>query len=168
MSSGTSIKGLAELQLALNELPAKIEANIMRAALRAGANVLRDEAQSTAAFMDRSGRLRKSIRVGTKLRGGVAQASVTVGPKKGDKRPFYGPFLEFGTKAHTIKATKGKALAVGVSSVHHPGVRPRPFMRPAIDAKTTAAVEAVREYIRQRLADKHGINVAAPAQEGDE
>ena len=47
--SDVKVKGLAELQAALDGLPAKIEANIMRGALRAGANVIRAEAKGTVA-----------------------------------------------------------------------------------------------------------------------
>ena len=166
--SDTNIKGLAELQAALYQLPAKIEANIMRGALRAGAKVIQKEAQSTAAFIDRSGALRDSIRVTTKLRSGTATAAVVAGPSKKDKRPFYGRFIEFGTKPHVIKAKNGRALAIGFASVHHPGIRPHPFMRPALDVAGVPAVEAVREYIRQRLLNKHGIDVPAPLEEGDE
>jgi hypothetical protein len=51
----------------------------------------------------------------------------------------YGLDLELGTKPHTITA-KGKALAwkgadgeaVFAKSVQHPGVKPRPWLRPAL------------------------------------
>lgn len=39
------IHGLAELQRTLDQLPAKIEANVLRGALRAGANVIANEAR---------------------------------------------------------------------------------------------------------------------------
>lgn len=49
----------------------------------------------------------------------------------------------------------------------HPGARPKPFMRPAFDTQHRAAIEAAREYIRARLAIKHGINVPGPGSELD-
>ena len=168
MSDPVNIKGLADLQRMLDTLPAKIEANIMRGALRAGVKELAQEAQRTAAFVDRSGALRDSIRTTTRMRAGTVQAAMVSGPNKKDKRPYYGRFIEFGTKPHVIKAKNGKVLAIGVSSVHHPGIRPHPFMRPAMDTRGQAAVEAAREYIRKRLATKHGIDVPAPLEEGDE
>ena len=39
------VKGLAELQKLLDELPARIEANVVRGGLRAAAKVIRDEAR---------------------------------------------------------------------------------------------------------------------------
>ena len=35
--------------------------------------------------------------------------------------------------------------------VDHPGARPKPFMRPAFDGKAQAAIEAMAEYIRNRI-----------------
>ena len=51
---------------------------------------------------------------------------------------------------------------MGVAQVQHPGAKKKPFLRPALDLQGQAAVEAVREYIRTRLATKHGIDVPAP------
>ena len=70
--SEVKIKGLAELQKALDTLPAKIEANIMRAAMRAGAKVLATEAKGNVNNV--SGVLASSIRFGSKInrrKGGV-------------------------------------------------------------------------------------------------
>ena len=167
-SDATQVKGLAQLQAALDQLPAQIERNIMRGALRNGAKVLLAEAQGTAAFADDTGALRASIRISTSVRRGTVTAAVKAGPSKRDKRPWYARLVEYGTKAHIIRARQGKVLAIGVSKVHHPGAKARPFMRPALDAKAQEAVQATAEYIRQRLATRHGLTVPAPLQDGDE
>jgi len=36
--------------------------------------------------------------------------------------------------------------------VEHPGAEQRPFMRPALDSASQAAVQATADYIRNRLA----------------
>ena len=167
-SDTTKVKGLAELQAALDQIPAQMERNIMRGALRAGAKVLLAEAQSTTEFADDSGALRASLRITTSVRRGTVTAAVKAGPTKRDKRPWYARLVEYGTKAHIIRAKPGKLLAIGVSVVHHPGAKARPYLRPALDHKAQAAVQATAEYIRQRLATKHGLQVPAPLQEGDE
>ena len=175
--SETTVKGLVALQAALDSLPAKIEANIMRGALRAGAKVMLDEAKRLVPVGDpsaenkrlyggRPGLLRDSIRIKTKLKAGKVTASVVAG---GD--PYYARFVEYGTKPHIIKAGPGKFLPLGngfLKSVQHPGARKRPFMRPALDTGTGRATQAAADYIRQRLANKHGIDVPAPLQDGDE
>lgn len=76
--------------------------------------------------------------------------------------------MEYGTAAHVIRAKKGRMLAVGVATVSHPGARKQPFMRPAFDNKQREAVQAFADYLRKRLATKHGINVPAPADEADD
>ena len=48
----------------------------------------------------------------------------------------YGKYLEFGTGPRTIRAKKAKILTVGKTFfgrvVKHPGIAPRPFLRPAL------------------------------------
>ncbi len=151
------LKGFAELEKALNELPEKIERNIVRSALRQAAKVIEAEAKRQVPV--RSGKLRDSIRVSVKLKNGKPVATVTAG---GNKRgqPFYAHFVEFGAAAHVIKAKRGKALAIGggtVERVDHPGVRKKPFMRPALDGAARAAVQAFGEQVRRRLT-KEGLN----------
>jgi HK97 gp10 family phage protein len=168
--SDVKVKGLSELQAALDSLPAKIEANIMRGALRAGANVIRAEAK--ALVPHQSGTLADSIRTAVSLRRGTVTASVRAGGrgKNGKASAYYAHMVEGGTKAHIIKARPGSALNLGgtaVMSVQHPGAKARPFMRPAFDSRQQQAVEAVREYIRTRLATKHGIDVPGPGNEND-
>lgn len=148
------IKGAAELKRALGELPAKIEKGISRGALRAGAVVLQEEAQSLAPSGD-SGRLRESISVSTGAkRSGTVYAHVRAGGrKKGDA--FYAHMVEFGTKPHEIKPRKFKSLFLaGIfrKIVKHPGAKPKPFLRPAFDNKSGEAVDAIAAYIRARLA----------------
>lgn len=182
------VKGLAELEKALRELPAKIEANIMRGALRAGAKSLQAEARqrapmgppsqlNKARYGGRAGLLRDSIRVtGVRLVKGRMTVGVEVGGKVKDSKKgaggdaYYAYWVEMGTKPHIIRARKrggkrGRLAPGGRTSVMHPGAQAQPFMRPALDAGGEAAVRAAGEYIRNRLATKHGINVPDPEAE---
>lgn len=165
-----NIKGLAELQAALAQLPVKMENNILRGALRAGAKVVAKQASANVHQV--SGALAESVRFGCKVdrAGGRLTAFIRAGGRgkkgsaKGGKNPaFYAHMVEGGTVAHLIKAKAPKRmLAVGVAQVQHPGAKKKPFLRPALDLQATAALEAVREYIRNRLATKHGIDVPGP------
>jgi HK97 gp10 family phage protein len=160
------LKGFAELEKALNELPEKIERNIVRSALRQAAKVIEAEAKRQVPV--RSGKLRDSIRVRFKLKNGRPMATVIAGgTKKG--QPFYAHFVEFGAAAHVIKAKRGKALAIGggtVERVEHPGARKHPFMRPALDVAAMAAVQAFGEQVKRRLT-KEGINTPDVSFAGD-
>lgn len=160
--SEVHVKGLRELDALLQQVPAKVERNVLRGGLRAGANVIKPVAQSN--IRSQSGYLADSLRVGTKTRYGKVIATVRT-------KVFYGPFVEFGTGPHSILARARSVLSVGglfVASVDHPGARPHPFMRPAMDSQAQAAVVAVGEYIKNRLATKNGLDTAHIQIEGDE
>jgi HK97 gp10 family phage protein len=156
--SDEAIIGGRELDAFLQQLPVKVERNIMRAAMRAGANEFKKGAQDAAPVDD--GDLRASIRVTTRSKGGTVYASVKAG---GKKAPHW-HWVEFGTAAHKIKAKPDHALAfngAAVREVDHPGARAHPFMRPTFDSHAAAAIAATAAKIRQRLT-KEGINVPAP------
>lgn len=166
------IHGLADLQRALDTLPAKIEQNIMRAALARAAKVVAEEAKARVPV--RTGALRDSVRYGARVdrQAGRIVARVRAGGRGKGKRAaaFYAHMVELGTVAHIIKAPPGAFLNVRglfLKSVEHPGAKRQPFLRPALDHAGPAAVAAMAEYIRQRLAVKHGIEVPEPPEPGE-
>jgi HK97 gp10 family phage protein len=137
------VQGLKELNEKLQQLPAKLEKNILRGAIRSGAMVIVEDARRRAPVLSVLdprrvfGALAKSIRaMGVQMRNGmltggvVAGGTATVGRGKAklEADAFYARFVEFGT---------AKMAA-------------RPFMRPAIDSKTTGAIDATAQYIRER------------------
>lgn len=155
------VKGLSDLGKALGTLPLKIEKNVMRGALRAGAAPIRDEARKNAAKA--SGAMAKGLKVSTNVQRGTVYAKLRTSGKHG----YIAHFIEFGTSRHTIRGRNGKMLSIPlegggrilVSSVDHPGSRAIPFMRPAIDTQADAAVLTVANYMRNRLSAQYGIDV---------
>lgn len=166
----TNIKvtGLAELQKFLDEFPAKMEANVMRGALRAGAKPIKEAVlanipvgptneRNKRVYKGYEGALRDSVRISGRINNKKGQVSVSV--KAGGKvrktgaDVFYAHMVEFGTRPHSL-AKDGKG------QINHPGTLPRPFMRPAIDSESVSAVIAAGEYIKKRLATRNGINTA--------
>jgi len=156
-----TVQGLSDLQKMLDELPAKIEANIMRGALRQGANVYRDRARANAP-VGKTGKLKKSIKVKTTLRKGKAVSQIVAGG--GDA--FYAKFVEFGTASfyegngrtvgapYKIEPKNRKAMKFGdvfTESAVHEGVRPTGFMRRAFDGGTSEVIEEVAAYVRMRI-----------------
>jgi HK97 gp10 family phage protein len=172
-----SVPGLSDLHNALQELPAKIEANVMAAALKEG-----QKSFLAAVYQrmpnDDTGALRRSVKVrvhGKSKKFGYVRAQLVVG----NKQAWYGKFIEYGTasyytgkgqstrKPYIIRAKtpdgkeyskgqKQRMLAFGgrfFAGVTHPGVKPRPFMRPAFDNPTTQndAIQHAADYIRGRL-----------------
>jgi len=89
-----AVQGLAELDALLKTLPAKIEANILRGAVRAGQKVVRDKAVQEAP--EDSGELKRSIRVKTDMRAlrrGYVRADVVAG----NPVAWYAHLVHFGT-----------------------------------------------------------------------
>lgn len=154
------INGLDALQKALEELPGKLEANILRGALRAGMKVI--EAEAKALVPQDSGMLHDSIRVSTAIdrRQGRVRATVKAGGRKGKKSAFYAHMVEFGVKAHEIRPKGARSLffaGIARKLIQHPGTSARPFLRPAMDAKQAEALLAAGEHCRARLT-KEGLN----------
>jgi HK97 gp10 family phage protein len=155
-----NVTGLSELQRFLDQLPAKMEANVMRGALRAGMKPVL--AQAKANVPVKTGNLRDTLRIsgGIDKKTGKAIATVKVGGKYRGKDGFYALWIEFtGAMPHSIT---GKLSINGriVSSVSHPGMKAKPFMRPALDAKANDAIMAAGEYIKKRLAVKNGLDTS--------
>ena len=159
------VKGLAELQKMLGTIAPRIQKNIMRGALRAGMQVIRKEAQSNIHSV--SGLLASGLKVSTRVTGGRVISKL----KATGKHAPIAHLVEYGTAAHSIDAKIKRGLSFGGGvvrkSVNHPGARPAPFMRPALDSQHRAAVVAVGSYVKQRLT-KQGLDASHVIVEGDE
>lgn len=154
--SDATVTGLKELQAFLDQLPAKMEANIMRSAMRQGANVVLEEAKRNVPV--KSELLRNGLKVSTGLRSGVVTAKVKAKGKHGPVAHL----VEYGTAAHFIKPKTAKSLffaGLMRDGVDHPGAKPKPFMRPALDSQAQAALQAVGEAIKKRLT-KQGLDAS--------
>ena len=164
MATEIHVRGLAELNKYLQTLPIRIEKNVLRGSLRAGAKPIL--AQAVAMVPVLSSELKKSLKIGTRARGGTVTATVKT-------NVFYARFVEFGTQGHFINAKPGGFLSFGgifAKSVWHPGIPkgPKAFMRPALDSQAQTAVIAAAVYMRNRLATKHGMDTAHIMLDGDE
>ena len=146
------IKGLSELSAALKELPQRIARNALRQSVARGASLIRDEAKARAPVSSEAqpghplpGTLRRAIviRHDAKRSGPTSQTYVVAvrqgkkyrnQGKKGNRSQdaYYWRWVEFGT--------------VKMSA--------RPFLRPAFEAKKQEAVQAITEYLAQRIAQE--------------
>ena len=123
----------------LRTLPINIQKNVMVGAIRAGANIVRDEARRLVPVD--TGNLKKSIstvRRSSKddkfsmVKSNPNFISFSVTPVKGNSVKYdgwYAHFLEFGTSNMSAK----------------------PFLRPAFESKQDEVLQATKEYIANRL-----------------
>lgn len=177
------IEGGRELDDLLRTLPEKMQKNVNRAGLRAGAVVLLDQVKQNIPV--KSGNLRKTARISSRAKNGAVSVSVKAGGKVKGIDAWYARLVEFGTRPHLVQVSekdrgingrtgravsvttvnRRRSLMIGTTlvgpSVQHPGSRARPFMRPAIDAKLPEALKAITAKIRERLS-KQGLNTPAP------
>jgi HK97 gp10 family phage protein len=160
MADTVTVTGLDELHKRLQQLPARIEKNIMAGAMRAGQNVIKKRAQANVPVS--SGALKKSIRVTTSTKSGRVKVSL----KAGDLKAWYAHIIEFGSGSfysgtlgkskrapYIITPKEGGLYFNGIftSFVIHPGVRPAAYMRRALDAGINEPLQVVADYIRARL-----------------
>lgn len=139
MSLGFQIDGRA-YERGLRRWMGRISDGARDAMTRTGVQMV-GEAQRRCAVD--TGLLRSSIR--HTVSGSKRSWTVTIGTAV-----HYAPHVEYGTKPHIILPVKKRALywkkaPHPYAVVHHPGTKPRPFMRPAIaEAPRIWAQEAPR------------------------
>lgn len=171
-----TVKGKGEVKSFIAGIPQQLAERVLRGAARAAANIVANEARDRVISTE----VRAAIKVATKVEDNRIVAKVQV---KG-KGAYIAPWLEYGTDPHFISVddsqrgglsvrkvnekVKDGSLVIGGqfvgTTVHHPGARPHPFLRPALDTKEGEAMAAARGYIAARVKSS-GIT---GSDEGDE
>lgn len=160
-------RGRAEVNRYFAELPGKID-GVLRGAARAGGKVLSDEVK----LLTPSDEVRENVRTRTRKDGD--RIVVTVDVKPGFARAI-GIWLEWGTSPHFISVDDSQRNGMSVdrineranerdsshslviggnfvgATVFHPGSRPVPAFRPALDTRRDDAVAAAQSYINSRV-----------------
>ena len=96
MSNGIDFSCMDKLSAKLKEMGRK-GSRIESEALKKGAEVILEEMKRTSAFSDRSGNLRKGLKI-DKVRTQKGVKYVKIGIQKDDNSEiFYGKFIEYGT-----------------------------------------------------------------------
>ena len=165
------VQGFDKLIEELRRLPEQMQSRVMKGALATGANVIKREAvllapESTgpvseghpppgtlkraiyaARLMDQCTTTLEVWKVGVRS----GKRAQSVGKKGANLDAFYAGWVEHGHYARVSKelgkdAKKaGRALGVAV------WVQAQPFMRPAFETKKGEAVQAMQNYVRERL-----------------
>jgi HK97 gp10 family phage protein len=172
------VTGLDQLAQNLQAFTSEIQEKALNKMLVAGAQVVKKEMEAQAPRGHEVGAQRTSqgqksdqhigdsivIKVESKPIG--SEAEVYVGPSK--RVSSKARWMEFGATAHAIVArmtramrkfgdAKKKVLAssdqVFGTHIQHPGVNPKPFMRPALDAAGPDAVNAMKASLAKSIKD---------------
>jgi hypothetical protein len=170
-------RGKSDVQRFMAGLPEQIVSKLLVGAGRAGGKVIADEAKERTTSQD----VADNIVVRTKRDGDRIIVRITV--KKGFALSV-GNWLEWGTSAHFISVDAsqrgGKSVRrinelgdhqslmingkfVG-ETVYHPGARPHPFLRPALDLKEGEAISMAQSYINARITP---AGIVGTADQGD-
>ena len=173
------VRGKDAVMRFIANIPSEVQTKLLRGAAKAGATVIADEARHNV----RSDIVRSAIKVTTRKEyAGRMLASVVVkGPGA-----YLAPWLEYGTDPHIIRVDESQrggrsvrrindlakdaggnhSLVIGGKfvgdTVFHPGARPHPFLRPALDLKDAEARVAAQTYMDARV-KSYGIVGTADA-----
>lgn len=151
------MEGFGELEKALSALPERVERNVLRKALRAGGRKIIKRARQN--IKDKTGTLSKSLGIKVKRTRKGSMVGIEVGARSGKKQKydgFYAHMVEFGTRPHAIgrgdnvesggKLTRGKQ-----KGRQHPGMKARPFLRPAVDSTQSDVLNTIKEKMKDGI-----------------
>lgn len=183
------VDGLEETLAVLSLLPQKVQGATVRRGLTRGAAIVRDEARYRAPR--KTGQLAAAITSGSSRKNEDGTYSVRVYVDDRKAHGFLGYFFEYGIDPHYITAGSASFGGVAASprkltqrvaregesdtasgklkignqlvsgAVLHPGVSPRPFLRPALDIKSEEVFRAIAFEIEETVFNLTGFQAAA-------
>jgi HK97 gp10 family phage protein len=157
-----TVSGGDQLYSSMSQFPIELQVKELQDALKNGAGqVLADEMEATAPRSQDIGPRPKAdqhtadnIVVAVEKHPIGSAAEVYVGPSSAIS--WRVRFIELGTTVHAIVIKRKKALASATDvfgkKVNHPGNKPNPFMRRALDSKGQAAIDAFRQMLADGIA----------------
>ena len=149
-----SIKGLSGVRAYNRALEDRLR-RVLKGAGKVAGNVIAEEAKERT----RSEAVAKGVVV--KLKSDRSSIRVTVTIKPGWSMSV-AIWEEYGTVAHTIRVGQlpsdgGRQRSLVIDDqfvgkvVEHPGAKPHPFLRPALDLKADEAIRAAQAYLNARI-----------------
>lgn len=135
-----------EIRRRLELMPQEVRGEALRAAVLQGAQVIRDQAEANARAIQRTGTLASDIHAEIDEKKSTdTRAAAVVGP---GKRGWYGRLVEFGHDIVVGGRKRAKKTTPGQVVGHVP---PKPWLRPAGDAKRAEAEQRIIKALQRRL-----------------
>ena len=157
-SISMTLAGEKQLLRSLKRLKARTVKTVVVGASRESMKPMTQAAKANARSIKDTGLLAKSIgAISRRYRSG--NVSVVVGPRTGHRQVIdgtprdpskYGHLVEFGTRPHLIKITRGPFAGRTIS---HPGSPPRSFMRKAYTSKQAVVFGRFGKLLEKRIAN---------------
>lgn len=149
-NSGISFQGFDDLDAVLAGLGDKLGPQTVNKIFNKAAKPLVKRAKELSSNADRTGETTRSIGVLNNRK----QGGITVGPRRGNGfKGHHAHLLEYGTAPHIIRAKAADGLlkfaGTYAKEVHHPGIAPQPFMRPAADSTLPTVIEGAKAGLRE-------------------
>lgn len=191
------LKGGADFARFMSSIPAQLEAKVFKGAAKAAANVIADDARARSISGEVSAAIRTKVesapgqvRSTVFVKRGWAHSlalwqeygteahfiSVDDSQRQGmstrrvNDREKDGAGIVGGARRVNNEDAPGSIVIGGSfvgTTVHHPGARPHPFMRPALDHSEAEAIAAAQRYIDARIS-RSGITGSAEPEESEE
>jgi len=136
------VKGLPELKAAFHRLSSEIAAKILKAALQAGADVLKNALTESASAHTRTGEMKAAITAAVDITPSGTSGVARVGF---GKQSYKAKWVEFGHRQ--VVMAEGERKEVGHVPAH-------PFVRPAYESSKEEARRAVMQVIQAGVKDK--------------
>jgi HK97 gp10 family phage protein len=139
----STIEGMDDLLVEMGQIDISVKGTL-RKAVRAGATIIKNQAEANAKAVGSGKGKHARLLISARSKDILAN----IGPTK---TKWWYRFLELGTAAGERVAGKGGAFVfegrdgnmVVTSSIDHPGMAAKPWLRPAFDTKTTDATDAI-------------------------
>ena len=131
---------LNKISVEVGKLSDEVKNDVRKVVKNSAFNIERNAKSSVSV---KTGHLKRSI--STKM--GDMEATIHTSNLK------YAPMVEFGTRAHIIRAKNKKALywkgaTHPVKQVNHPGSKAKPYLEPAFESEKDKFIENLKEAIK--------------------
>lgn len=161
MRLNVEVSGLAALDKALGELPKATARNVLKRTLVKAGQPIADEAKRLVPV--KTGQLRDSIQVSARIKNSVGNAEYSAAMRAGLGKQAAGAALREARRAARgagsfaeayVGPARGKGVIRYAHLVEFGGVRnepPRPYMRPAWDAKQRETLDIIRQELGNEI-----------------